>query len=68
MMDKTADRNKFVAFSCLHQHGALGVESTSTFCASIWGGFFEFLKHAKQDLGIIEFEDHSSIPDVDLLP
>ena len=25
--------------------------------ASIWGGFFESLKHAKQDLSIIEFEN-----------
>ena len=25
--------------------------------ASIWGGFFEALKHAKQDFSIIEFEN-----------
>ena len=39
-------------------HGALGVESTSTFWRlHMEEGFFESLKHAKQDLSIIEFEN-----------
>ena len=35
-----------------------GYSQPQLFGASIWGGFFESLKHAKQDLSIIEFENH----------
>ena len=47
----------FLKKSVLQHTAHWGQSQPQLFGASIWGGFFESLKHAKQDLSIIEFEN-----------
>ena len=42
-------------FGYFYKHGTLGVESTSTFWASMWGGFFGSFKRVKISYIVIEF-------------